>query len=151
MEKAEEGPEIDPRHRLRQERPRLGQEKRPATIDEQHLGVVGGRFGFQRCRHFRPQAGRRVSRTARLRRGLHRFRRIHQHGQAGADHPAAAADSADRRWKTRKPRQTDTPYQAEHICEPSPEELLGDLLPRNVYVQIFSACWKPPPASTRRE
>ncbi len=30
-------------------------------------------------------------------------------------------------------------YQAEHICEPSPEELLGDLLPRNVYVQIFRA------------
>ena len=32
-----------------------------------------------------------------------------------------------------------TPYLAEHICEPSPEELLGDMLPRNVYVQIFSA------------
>jgi F-type H+-transporting ATPase subunit gamma len=30
-------------------------------------------------------------------------------------------------------------YQAEHICEPSAEELLGDLLPRNVYVQIFRA------------
>lgn len=30
------------------------------------------------------------------------------------------------------------PYQAEHICEPSPDELLGELLPRNVYVQIFS-------------
>jgi F-type H+-transporting ATPase subunit gamma len=33
----------------------------------------------------------------------------------------------------------DQPYQAEHICEPSVEELLGDLLPRNVYVQVFSA------------
>jgi F-type H+-transporting ATPase subunit gamma len=33
----------------------------------------------------------------------------------------------------------DTPYLAEHICEPSAEELLGDLLPRNVYVQLFSA------------
>ena len=31
------------------------------------------------------------------------------------------------------------PYQAEHICEPSPDELLGDLLPRNVYVQLYSA------------
>ena len=30
-------------------------------------------------------------------------------------------------------------YQAEHIAEPSAEELLGDLLPRNVYVQLFSA------------
>ena len=30
-------------------------------------------------------------------------------------------------------------YLAEHICEPSPEELLGDLLPRNVFVQIYRA------------
>ncbi len=30
-------------------------------------------------------------------------------------------------------------YQAEHICEPSPESLLGELLPRNVNVQLLSA------------
>jgi F-type H+-transporting ATPase subunit gamma len=34
--------------------------------------------------------------------------------------------------------EEDATYLAEHICEPSPEELLGDLLPRNVYVQLFS-------------
>ncbi|MDJ0668003.1 MAG: ATP synthase F1 subunit gamma [Desulfobacterales bacterium] len=33
----------------------------------------------------------------------------------------------------------DEPYQAEHLCEPSVDELLGTLLPRNVFVQIFSA------------
>jgi F-type H+-transporting ATPase subunit gamma len=33
----------------------------------------------------------------------------------------------------------DQPFLAEHICEPSADELLGELLPRNVYVQIFSA------------
>lgn len=31
------------------------------------------------------------------------------------------------------------PYLAEHICEPSAAELLGELLPRNIYVQLFSA------------
>lgn len=31
------------------------------------------------------------------------------------------------------------PYMPEHIVEPSPEELLSDLLPRNVYVQLFNA------------
>lgn len=31
------------------------------------------------------------------------------------------------------------PYLAEHICEPSPEALLGELLPKSVNVQIFSA------------
>ena len=30
-------------------------------------------------------------------------------------------------------------YQAEHICEPSPESLLGDLLPRSVHVQLHRA------------
>ncbi|MGD2030405.1 MAG: ATP synthase F1 subunit gamma [Desulfobacterales bacterium] len=33
----------------------------------------------------------------------------------------------------------DKPYLAEHICEPSPDELLGDLLPMSVYVQLYSA------------
>jgi F-type H+-transporting ATPase subunit gamma len=35
--------------------------------------------------------------------------------------------------------QPDKEYQAEHICEPSANELLGELLPRNIYVQLFSA------------
>jgi F-type H+-transporting ATPase subunit gamma len=30
-------------------------------------------------------------------------------------------------------------YLAEHICEPSPESLLGELLPRSVHVQLHSA------------
>lgn len=30
-------------------------------------------------------------------------------------------------------------YIAEHICEPSPEEVLGQMLPRNIYVQLYSA------------
>ena len=32
----------------------------------------------------------------------------------------------------------DAPYIAEHICEPSPAQLLGDMLPKNVFVQIYS-------------
>lgn len=33
----------------------------------------------------------------------------------------------------------DKPFLAEHICEPSADELLGEMLPKNVYVQIYSA------------
>lgn len=33
----------------------------------------------------------------------------------------------------------DAPFMAEHICEPSPGELLGEMLPKNVFIQIFSA------------
>lgn len=32
-----------------------------------------------------------------------------------------------------------TPYLPEHICEPSADELLGEMLPRNIYVQLHSA------------
>ena len=35
--------------------------------------------------------------------------------------------------------ESDTPFLAEHICEPSTEQLLGALLPQNVYVQLYSA------------
>ena len=35
--------------------------------------------------------------------------------------------------------ETDKPYLAEHICEPSPAGLLGDLLPRNIFVQLYRA------------
>lgn len=31
------------------------------------------------------------------------------------------------------------PFLAEHICEPSPNELLSNMLPKNVYVQLYSA------------
>ncbi len=33
----------------------------------------------------------------------------------------------------------DTPYLAEHIVEPSPAELLGDMLPKSIFVQIYRA------------
>jgi F-type H+-transporting ATPase subunit gamma len=33
----------------------------------------------------------------------------------------------------------DTSYLAQHICEPAPEELLEEMLPRNVYVQLHGA------------
>ncbi|MBC8199838.1 MAG: ATP synthase F1 subunit gamma [Desulfobacterales bacterium] len=35
--------------------------------------------------------------------------------------------------------EEEKPYLAEHICEPSTNELLGDMLPRHVYVQLYSA------------
>ncbi len=33
----------------------------------------------------------------------------------------------------------DTEYLAEHICEPSSDALLGEMLPKNVFIQIFDA------------
>ncbi|MFH1152509.1 MAG: ATP synthase F1 subunit gamma [Pseudomonadota bacterium] len=33
----------------------------------------------------------------------------------------------------------ETQYLAEHICEPSSDALLGEMLPKNVYIQIYNA------------
>ena len=33
----------------------------------------------------------------------------------------------------------DAPYLAEHICEPSPAELLGEMLPKSIFVQLYRA------------
>jgi len=38
-----------------------------------------------------------------------------------------------------EPKDQSSDYLAEHICEPSAQELLGALLPRNIYVQLYSA------------
>ncbi len=32
----------------------------------------------------------------------------------------------------------DTPYLAEHIIEPSPDELLNEMLPKNIFIQIYN-------------
>jgi len=34
---------------------------------------------------------------------------------------------------------TNSAYMAEHIIEPSPEELLNEMLPRNIYIQLYNA------------
>jgi F-type H+-transporting ATPase subunit gamma len=41
--------------------------------------------------------------------------------------------------KTEAEDKTQAAYLPEHICEPSAAELLGEMLPRNVYVQLYSA------------
>ncbi|MBU0544569.1 MAG: F0F1 ATP synthase subunit gamma, partial [Proteobacteria bacterium] len=38
-----------------------------------------------------------------------------------------------------KSEEAEKKYLAEHICEPSPAELLDEMLPRNIFVQIYSA------------
>lgn len=107
------------------------------TLADQHIGVVGGSFGF----NIAATAGRKLvdsflhgtydevhivfsefmgmAKQVPVLRQLLPIPPITMVAQEGSDENA--------------------PYMAEHICEPSPDELLGEMLPRNVYVQIFSA------------
>ena len=106
------------------------------TIVDTHLGVVGSKFGF----NVASTAGKKLvdgfldgqydevylvySEFVSMARQLPMVQKLLPIPPMGKDETEAAGPAA---------------YQAEHICEPSPEELLGDLLPRNVYVQIFRA------------
>jgi len=38
-----------------------------------------------------------------------------------------------------KPGEADDGFLPEHICEPSSDALLGEMLPRNVFIQIYDA------------
>ena len=105
-------------------------------IAEEHLGVVGSKFGFSVA----STAGKKLvdgfldgqydevyivySEFVSMAKQLATVQKL-------LPIPPIEKDEAE--------EAESTEYLAEHICEPSPEELLGDLLPRNVYVQIYRA------------
>ena len=111
--------------------------KNKMQIDSEHLGIVGAKFGF----NVASTAGQKLvdgfldeiydevyvvySEFVSMARQIATVKQIL---------PIPSIETAEE-----EEVDTDKPYQAEHICEPSPKELLGDLLPRQVYVQLFSA------------
>ena len=111
--------------------------KNKMQIDSEHLGIVGAKFGF----NVASTAGQKLvdgfldeiydevyvvySEFVSMARQIATVKQIL---------PIPHIETAEE-----EEVDTDKPYQAEHICEPSANELLGDLLPRQVYVQLFSA------------
>jgi F-type H+-transporting ATPase subunit gamma len=114
----------------------MRREKR--TMVDQHLGVVGGTFGF----NVASTSGRRMV-TGFLENEydeviivyaefLSMARQIPVVKQVLPIPPLEKADEALQ-------ADADAPYLPEHITEPSPEALLGELLPKSVDVQIYRA------------
>ncbi|KJS33579.1 MAG: ATP F0F1 synthase subunit gamma [Desulfatitalea sp. BRH_c12] len=114
----------------------MRREKR--TMVDQHLGVVGGTFGF----NVASTSGRRMV-TGFLENEydeviivyaefLSMARQIPVIKQVLPIPPLEKADEALQ-------ADADAPYLPEHITEPSPEALLGELLPKSVDVQIYRA------------
>ena len=108
--------------------------KKSYTITEEHLGVVGGKFGFSVA----STAGKKLvdgflegqydevyliySEFVSMAKQLPTLQKLL---------PIPPIEMEEEEDSSEKE------YLAEHICEPSAEELLGDLLPRNVFVQIY--------------
>jgi len=111
--------------------------KKKFEIVDQYLGIVGARFGF----NIASSAGKKLiegflnktydevyivyAEFVSMARQLPMLKQVL---------PILPIESAEEGGKGEE-----TSYLAEHICEPSPQELLGELLPKNVYVQLYSA------------
>lgn len=111
--------------------------KNRITIADEYLGVVGGKFEF----NVASNAGLKLI-QAFLNGEYDEVYVIYSEFQGMARQiptveqllpipPIEAEEGA--------PKDENEPYLAEHITEPSADELLDEMLPRNVYVQIFSA------------
>ena len=108
--------------------------KENLQIDTEHLGVVGGSFGF----NVAATAGKTLV-DAFLEGTYDEVYLVYAEFVSMARQlptlqqllpiPPIVAEETE---------EADT-YMPEHICEPSTESLLGEMLPRNVYVQIYSA------------
>ena len=111
--------------------------KENLQIEDQHLGVVGAAFGF----HVASAAGKKLvdaflegtydevyvlyAEFVSLARQLPVLKQLLPIPPIETGEGEETAESGA--------------YLAEHICEPSTASVFGDMLPRNVYVQIYSA------------
>lgn len=111
--------------------------KRNRSMTEAHVGVVGTSFGF----HVASKAGRKLV-DGFLKGSYDEVYLIYSEFLAMAKQvpvvkqllPVPPIEAAPEVAAQEEP----TGYLPEHICEPSPDELLEELLPRNVFVQLFS-------------
>jgi len=110
--------------------------KQGLEIQSEHLGVVGGNFGF----NIASTAGQALI-EGFLNNTYDEVHIVYAEFVSMARQTPVLSQMLPIMpiVSTEDESEAEKPYLAEHICEPSPAELLGDLLPRNVYVQLYSA------------
>jgi F-type H+-transporting ATPase subunit gamma len=104
------------------------------TIVDQHLGVVGGSFGF----NVASKAGRKMV-SSFVEKDFDQVLIVYAEFLSMAKQVPVVKQLLPIPPLQKKEEDADAPYQAEHIVEPSPEGLLGELLPKSVDVQIYRA------------
>ncbi|NNF98750.1 MAG: ATP synthase F1 subunit gamma [Desulfobacteraceae bacterium] len=110
--------------------------KSKQNIVDEHIGVVGGTFNFS----IAGNSGRKLV-DKFLDGSYDEVFVIYSEFMSMAKQVPISAQLLPIPPIEKVDQETDdnSPYLAEHICEPSAEVLLGDLLPRNVYVQVYRA------------
>jgi F-type H+-transporting ATPase subunit gamma len=111
--------------------------KNEIFIDSEHLGVVGSRIGFTVA----SDSGRELIKgflTQRFDEVYIIFSKfVSMARQAPVIQQILPIPSIEPSHEGGKGE--DKAYLPEHICEPSPEKLVGEMLPRNIYVQLYHA------------
>ncbi len=115
-------------------------QKNSMTVDDAYLDVVGGKFDFS----IASTSGQKLidsflegavdevyllsSEFVNMARQTPVIKQILPIPAHGEDEKTEKAEKAD-----------DSVYLAEHICEPSSDVLLGEMLPKDIYIQIYDA------------
>ena len=105
--------------------------------DKEYLNVVGGNFGF----NVASTAGQELI-NAFLDESYDEVFVVYAQFKGMASQPPAIKQLLPIpviQTEEKVEADENAPYMAEHIIEPSPDELLNEMLPRNVYIQLYNA------------
>ncbi|MBS3757641.1 MAG: ATP synthase F1 subunit gamma [Desulfobacterales bacterium] len=111
--------------------------KNKFQIDKEYLNVVGGKFGF----NIASTAGQELI-NGFLNESYNEVHVVYAQFQGMASQPPTVKQLLPipvLQAGEKEAADEDAPYMAEHIIEPSPDELLNEMLPRNVYIQLYNA------------
>ncbi len=116
--------------------------KVPMTIDDQYIGVVGGKFDFSVA----STSGQKMINSF-LEGAVDEVYLVYSHFKSMARQepvikqllPIPSLDEMAKNDAATTPAEKDAAYLAEHICEPSSDVLLGEMLPKNIFIQIYDA------------
>ncbi len=116
--------------------------KSPMVIEDEYLGVVGGTFDFSVA----STSGQKLINSF-LEETVDEVYLVYSEFQNLARQepvirkilPIPSLDDMASEESTDISAADDAVYLAEHICEPSSDVLLGEMLPKNIFIQIYDA------------
>ena len=110
------------------------------TIEDEYIGVVGGKFDF----NVASTSGQKLI-DSFLEGAVDEVYLVYAEFQSMARQEAVVKQIlpipslVEMAEVPEDEKAEDTQYLAEHICEPSTDALLGEMLPKNIYIQIYDA------------
>lgn len=115
--------------------------KSQMAIEDQYIGVVGSKFDFSVA----STSGQKLINNF-LEGAVDEVYLVYSHFKSLAKQepvvkqllPIPSLDDMAQN-DSNAPSEKDAPYLAEHICEPSSDAILGEMLPKNIFIQIYDA------------